>query len=102
MLVFVGEAAEAIASADVQVRDRGWIDDRLGQRAQWTGIRDAPMRPMMVVVSFVLAQGAQEMRLVPDRHAVEQFVAAGLNPPLHDRVHAGNLDTAEHDRDTGR
>jgi len=30
MFVFVEEAAEAIASADVQMRDRGWIDDRLG------------------------------------------------------------------------
>src|SRR2546430_11602748 len=41
------------------------------------------------------------MRLVPDQRAVEQFVAAGLDPPFHDRVHAGNLDAAEHGRDAG-
>ncbi len=37
------------------------------------------------------------MCLVPDHHAVQQFVAAALDPPLHDRVHARHRDTAEHD-----
>jgi hypothetical protein len=35
---------------------------------------------IMVVVPFVLPPGAQEMRLIPDQRAVEQFVAAGLDP----------------------
>jgi hypothetical protein len=31
----------------------------------------------------------QQLRLVPDQRTVEQFMAAGLDPPLHDRVHPG-------------
>jgi hypothetical protein len=34
------------------------------------------MGPVKVVVAFVFTQGAQEMCLVPDERAVEQFVAA--------------------------
>lgn len=37
----------------------------------------------------------------PDEGAVERLVAAGLDPPFHDRVHAGDLDAAEHDREAG-
>jgi hypothetical protein len=33
MVVFVEQAAEAIASTDVQVCDRGWIGDRVGEWA---------------------------------------------------------------------
>src|SRR6266508_6071250 len=40
------------------------------------------------------------MCLVPDQGPVEQLVAAALDPALHDRVHAGLPDTAEHDLDT--
>jgi hypothetical protein len=32
MFVFVEEAAETVPSADVQVRDRGWVGDLLGER----------------------------------------------------------------------
>jgi hypothetical protein len=39
------------------------------------------------------------MRLVPDQGPVEQFVSAGLDPSFDDRIHAGNLDAAEHGRD---
>ena len=59
------------------------------------------MWSVKVVVPFVLAEGVREMRLVPDECAVEQLVAAGLDPPFHDRVHSGNLDTAEHHGDAG-
>jgi hypothetical protein len=41
------------------------------------------------------------MRLVPDQRLVEQFLAAGLDRPFHDRVHAGYPDTAEHHSDAG-
>jgi hypothetical protein len=58
------------------------------------------MGTVTVVVPFVLAQGVQQMPLVPDQRPVEQFVAAGLDPPFHDRVHARHPDAAEHDRDT--
>jgi hypothetical protein len=48
MVVFVEESGEAITSADVQVRDRGWVGDRLGERAQWSSVRDAPMGRCML------------------------------------------------------
>src|SRR5436190_12107208 len=33
----------------------------------------------------------QEMSLIPDQGAVEQFPAASADPPLHDRVRSGSL-----------
>jgi hypothetical protein len=32
----------------------------------------------------------QQMCLIPDQHAVQQLVAAALDPPLHDGVHPGH------------
>ena len=72
------EAAEPVVSADVQACERGGFGDRFGQRPQGSGVRDAPVGPVLVVVAFVLAQGVQQVRLVPDQGPVEQFVAAGL------------------------
>jgi hypothetical protein len=54
-----------------------------------------------VVVALVLVQGAQEMALVPDHSPVQQFVAAAVDPPLDDGVHARHPDPAEHCLDTG-
>ena len=93
------EAAETIASADAEMRDRGWIGNSLGEGAQRPGVRDAPMGPVAVVVPFVFAKGVHEVGLVPDERAVEQLMSAGLDPAFHDRVHSGDLDTAEYDRD---
>jgi len=39
--------------------------------------------------------------LVPDEGSIEQLPAAGPHPSFHDRVHAGHLDAAAYDRDTG-
>ena len=49
MVVFVQCAAEAVASSDVQAGDLAGIGERFGQRAQWSGVGDALMRPMLVV-----------------------------------------------------
>jgi hypothetical protein len=47
------------------------------------------MGSVKVVVPFVLAEGVQDMRLVPDERAVEQLVAAGLDPvPCHNSLNA--------------
>jgi hypothetical protein len=54
VIVFVEEAAEAIVSADAQPRG---IGERFGQRLQGSGVGSAPVRPVVVVVVFVLAQG---------------------------------------------
>jgi hypothetical protein len=39
--------------------------------------------------------------LVPDQGAVEQLVAAGPHPSLHDRVHSRDPDTAADGLDAG-
>ena len=57
------------------------------------------MRPVGVVELLELAQGVQQVRLVPDQGPVGQFAAAGLHPAFHDRVHSGHLDPAEHGLD---
>lgn len=53
------------------------------------------MGPVLVVVPLVLAQRVQQVGLVPDQGAVEQFAAAGLDPPFHDRIHARHSGAAE-------
>jgi hypothetical protein len=58
MLVFEEDAAEAVVSADVQMRDAHRIGDWRRQRASRSGVGDALMRPMAVVEAFELAQGA--------------------------------------------
>jgi len=55
MFVFVEETAGAVVSADAQVRDGGRVGDRLGERAQRSGVGDAAVWPVRVVVPFVLA-----------------------------------------------
>ena len=51
------EAAEAIVSADAQTGERRRIDERFGQRLERSGVSDAPVRPVVVMVAFALAQG---------------------------------------------
>jgi hypothetical protein len=54
-----GYATQAVASADGEVRDRGWIGDRIGQWLQRAGVRDAAVGSVSVVVLFVLSQRLQ-------------------------------------------
>lgn len=35
-----------------------------------------------------LAQGVEQVPVVPDEGAFQQFAAAGVDPAFHDRVHA--------------
>ena len=46
---------------------------------------------MFVVVGLVFSQDPQEVPLIPDQGAVEQFASASADPPLHDRVRSGGL-----------
>jgi hypothetical protein len=39
-----------------------------------------------VIELLELAQGVQQMPLIPDQGPVEQLAAAGQHPALHDRV----------------
>jgi hypothetical protein len=50
-------SAEAIATADVEVRDRVRVGDRGRQRLQGAGIVDAAVRAVTVVMLLVLAKG---------------------------------------------
>ena len=56
MFVFMQDAAETVVPADVQTRDLAPIGDRFGLRVKWSGIRDASVRSMRVVVVLVLTQ----------------------------------------------
>jgi hypothetical protein len=95
-----GGPAQALASSYVQVGDLVQVDDRRRQRPQWAGIGDALMGAMPAVEAFELPQSVQQVALVPDQGPVQQLTTAGLHPPLHDRIHAGHPDAAEHDLDT--
>src|ERR1700738_1835857 len=56
---------------------------------------------MLVVERLELAQGVEQMVLVPYEGAVQQFASAGLYPALHDGVHPGHPDTALDDSQSG-
>jgi hypothetical protein len=76
LLVFAEESGEAIVSADAQAGECRGIDERFGQRLKRSGVSDAAVRPVVVVVAFVLAQGMEQLRMIPDQCPVEQFMAA--------------------------
>ena len=59
------------------------------------------MGPVLVVEVLEFPQRMQEVALVPDERAIQQFVPAGLHPAFHDRIHSRHLDPAEHDLDPG-
>src|SRR5215467_18796 len=99
MFARVEDSAQPLASSDVQAGDLLWIGDRRWQRTQRPGVRDALMGPVVVVEDFELTQGAEKVVLVPDQGAIEELTAAGLYPPLHDRVHSWPPYTGEHHRD---
>jgi hypothetical protein len=82
MLVLVEDAAEAVASSYVEVGHLVRISDPCRQRAQRSGVRNALVRPVSVVELLELAQGVEQLPLVPDQRAVQQFPAAALDPPL--------------------
>ena len=65
MFIFVDDSAEAVTSTNIQVRDRGQIGDRFRQRLQRSGVGDAPVGPVPVVMPLVLVQRVQQMRLIP-------------------------------------
>jgi len=95
MLVLVEDAAEPVAFPYVEAGDLSRIGDRWGQRVQWAGVGDALMRSMPVVELLELPQCAEQVVMIPDAGAVQEFVAAGLHPPFHDRVHARYSHAAE-------
>ena len=59
------------------------------------------MRPVLVVVGLVLAQGPPQMVPVPDEGAVQEFAPASPDPAFGYRIHAWCPDVAEHGPDPG-
>jgi hypothetical protein len=49
---------------------------------QRSGVRDALVGSVSIVEALELVKSVEEMALVPDQGAVQQFAAAGLHPPL--------------------
>jgi len=98
-VVLVEDAAQPRAPADVESAGLGRISDWLWQRLPRPDVAEPLVRPMGVVELLILVQGVEQVSLIPDESAVEQFVAAGLYPAFHDRVHPGHPDTSEHTLD---
>ena len=44
------------------------------------------MRPVLIVVGLVLAQGLPQMVLIPDHGAVQEFASASADPAFGDGV----------------
>jgi hypothetical protein len=61
MLVFVEDSAESVVAVNVQVCQRGGFGDRFRQRLLGSGVGDAAVWPVPVVMVFVLAEGVQQV-----------------------------------------
>jgi len=70
MLILVEGAAESRSPSYVQMGDPVRVLDRSGQRVERAGIRKTLVRPVLVIKRLELAQGVQEMALVPDQRTV--------------------------------
>ncbi len=73
MSVCVEDAAEAIAASYVEAGDLLRIGDRWRQRVQRAGVGNALVRPVSVVELLELAQDAEQVPVVPDEGAVQEF-----------------------------
>jgi hypothetical protein len=83
MLIFMKYSANSVASLYVKARDLVRSRERHGQRLERAGVRDALMRPVLVVELPELPRRVQEVGLVPDQRAVQELASAGLHPPLN-------------------
>ena len=86
MPVFVEDAAEVVLSADVKPGGGVRLGDWRGQCLQWPGVGDSLVRPVGVIELLELAQGVEQVRLVPDQGPVEQLAPASADPAFGDRV----------------
>jgi hypothetical protein len=59
VLIFVEDAAEAVASGDAEAGEFVRCGDRRGHGAQRSGVGDALVGSVLVVVGLELAQGVQ-------------------------------------------
>ena len=98
MLVFVQDAAQAVASGDAEAGEFIRVGDRCGHGVQWSGVGDALVGSVLVVVTRTRAARAADV--AGSRSVSGRAVRGGrCEPSVHDRVHAGHTDTAEYDGD---
>jgi hypothetical protein len=95
--IFVDQTTDASLSSDTVLTEI----DRWVQRFQRRGAVQRAVRPVLIVVGFVLEQDPPQMALVPDEGAVQELAAAFPIQRSPDGVHAGRLDFAEHGPDPG-
>lgn len=56
MVVLIEDAAQPLASADVEPGDLGWVGDGLWQWSLWSGVGDALVRSVVVVELLVFVE----------------------------------------------
>ena len=95
--IFADQATDASVPSDAVLLKIDWF----GQRFQRRGAVQGAVRPVLIVVSLILAQDPAQMVLVPDEGAVQEFAAASPDPAFGDRVHAGRPHVAQHGPDPG-
>jgi hypothetical protein len=76
--IFVDQAADASLSSDAVL---GEID-RLGQWLQRRCCVQGAVRPVLIVMSLVLAQDLPQMGLVPDQGAIQELAPASTEPSV--------------------
>lgn len=76
MSVLVQDAAESIASSDIEAAESVRFGDRLGERAQGCRRSERPVGSVLVVERLVLAERVHHVGLVHDQGAVEEFGSA--------------------------
>jgi hypothetical protein len=82
-MVFVEDAADAVASGDAEVVE---VDDVVWKRAHRRGLAEGAVGPVGVVEGLVLGQDTTEVGEVPDEGAVQEFGADRSVPAFLDRV----------------
>jgi hypothetical protein len=72
-----------------------------GSGFQRRGAVQGAVRPVLIVMSLVLAQDPPQLSLVPDQDAIQELAAASPDPASGDRVHARRPDVAQDGPDPG-
>jgi hypothetical protein len=95
--IFVDQATDARMSSDAVLLKI----DRVGQRLQRRGAVQRAVRPMLVMVSLVLAQDPRRWCWFQTRVRSSSSRRHPPDPAFGDRVHPGRPDVAQHGPDPG-